>query len=216
MQSILDLREFAEFTLSVIRWFVQPHVLPLAGAVAAVASAFAVNPWEWVRSPFKSLGWALRVVVVWLIIVWLIGSAIGGRGTSTGSQGSGTQTAAVQSESAGGQLQSGGVAPQRFGPLNIRFLSLTDNPALARPFCCQLAVGDRTETVEATSMAGMKEQFKSKLDVLAKTRPFASVILEKAPFPGESVRDSVADWLHEHDPAIEVDLATPSPKESRR
>jgi hypothetical protein len=185
----------------VLTWLARPCVIPWAGAAAAILGALTVEPKTWLKSPMKSLGRALRVAAVWLLIAWMLscaaqlGSAQGdgegganGAGTSNGTTPMPPPVAVVRSPSPSG-------TPEHVD-LVVSFVPSPGNPTAAQDFSCdifQKGTGKKTE-IRARDMHDFDKLLGQLLHFILREAPKqTTVLIKRSPFPGENAVRRVGD-----------------------
>jgi hypothetical protein len=188
-----------------LRWFIRPSVIPWLGAVAAVIAALTVEPKTWLKSVKITLGRVLQVAGVWLIValllhfLWYAGC---GRGRGPGE---GDGSSAGKTNNTRPTEPPVTVSPEEFPSnlpksvdLMIRFVPSPGNPAVAQDFSCDLLQKDAENKgkkieIRAQSMQEFVELLVAQLQNLNLHQQQPTILIQRSPFPGESVVQRVGD-----------------------
>jgi hypothetical protein len=199
--------EFLTWIGELLGWLISPSMLPCAGAVAAVIAALTVEPKTWLKSPLKSVGRALRVAAIWLVIAWMLSSAArlgsgrgGGEGEEDGSETgktNGNTLAVPPINVVPGQFPSG--TPEHVD-LVVSFVPSPGNGLVAQDFSCDLLHKGMDKKATKTEIRARDMQEFDKLlvqqfrDLKGPEAPKPlTVLIKRMPFPGENVMRRVAD-----------------------
>jgi len=173
--------------------------------VAAIIAALTVEPKTWLKSPWKSVGRAMRIAVVFLIVAWMLSSVAqlgSGRGSGKGG-GSDSKTGKTNGNKSvtvvPGQFPSG--TPEHVD-LVVSFVPSAANQSVAQDFSCDLLHKGPEKKVTKIEIRGKDMQEFDKLlvqqlrDVSSTKAPERlTVHIKRSPFPGESVVRRVGDKL---------------------
>lgn len=190
-----------------LTWLTSPSIVPWAGAVAAIIAALTVEPKTWLKSPWKSVGRAMRVAVVFLIVAWVLSSVArlgSGRGSDEG-DGNDSGTGKTNGNTSvtppvtvvPGQFPSG--TPEHVD-LVVSFVPSAANQSVAQDFSCDLLHKGPEKKATKIEIRGRDMQEFDKLLVqqlrdvsLPKAPKRLTVLIKRSPFPGENVVRRVGD-----------------------
>lgn len=193
-------------------WLIRPYL----GAAAAVLAAVTVRLLTWFN-PLRAARRVVQVSAVWLLVAWLVvmsngeGFGFGGRGQG----GSGTSTGAGPGDAPGEWRSRPGVTivsgefPRGLSPnvvVQVRFVPLATDPAVARDFACDVLVrtDGRIAEIRTATMGQFLAELRQVLGDVAVPRnvrePLASV--RGKPYPGDGVLRKVEAVLHETQPRL--------------
>ena len=190
-----------------LTWLTSPSIVPWAGVVAAIIAGLTVEPKTWLKSPLKSIGRALRVAVVFLIVAWILSSFARldtGRGSGEGDgNDSGTGKANGNTPVTApvtvvfGQFPSG--TPEHVD-LVVSFVPSAANQSVAQDFSCDLLYKGTEKTATKIEIRGRDMLEFDKLLVqqlrdlqLPPAPQRLTVQIKRSPFPGENVVRRVGD-----------------------
>ncbi|MEI7687993.1 MAG: hypothetical protein WCL32_23545, partial [Planctomycetota bacterium] len=190
-----------------LSWLTSPSIVPWAGVVAAIIAALTIEPKTWLKSPLKSVGRALRVAVVFLIVAWMIssGARLGsGRGSGEGQgEASGTGKAngitpiTLPLTVVPGQFPSG--TPEHID-LVVSFVPSPGNQMVAQDFSCDLLRKNNDKNATKTEIRARDMQEFDKLLVQQlrdmnnpEIQKRFAVLVRRSPFPGENVMRRVVE-----------------------
>lgn len=184
----------------IVTWFTTSSVIPWAGALAAIIASLTVEPKTWLKSPVKSIGRALIVATVWLVVAWLLCSTAqlgSGRGSGKGPQGgsetrSSTDTAAVPPPvpEIPGHFPPG--TPEHVD-LILRFIPSTTNQLAAQEFSCDLHFKGKQNNgtgiqIRTSDMHEFDKLLIQQLRNIGNQSPKQlTILIARSPFPGENV-----------------------------
>lgn len=188
-------------------WLTSPSLIPWAGAVAAIIAALTVEPKTWLKSPLKSVGRALRVAVIFLVIAWMLSSVArlgSGRGSGEG-DGNDSGTGKTNGNTpvtppvtvVPGQFPSG--TPEHVD-LVVSFVPSAANQSVAQDFSCDLLHKGTEKKATKIEIRGRDMHEFDKLLVqqlrhlnLPEASKRMTVLIKRSPFPGENVLRRVED-----------------------
>jgi len=191
-----------------LTWLTSPSIVPWAGVVAAIIAALTVEPKTWLKPPLKkSVGRALRVAVVFLIVAWMLSSSArlgSGRGSGEG-DGNDSGTGKTNGNTpvtppitvVPGQFPSD--TPEHID-LVVSFVPSAANQSVAQEFACDLLHKGTEKKVTKIKIRGRDMHEFDKLLVeqlrnlnLPKAPKRLTVLIKRSPFPGENVVRRVGD-----------------------
>lgn len=206
MELLTGVWDFVTFIRELLTWFTRPSIMPWVGALAAIAAAITIETSTWLKSPLGSVGRALRVAFVFLVIAWMLNSIARIGSTNGNGQGSGegggdksaTNTTYGDAVTTTAAASAPGQAPSEIAEnvdLIIGFVASPANPSIAQSFACNLVWrldkrGERTFEIRATNMEAFDKLIERRLreQNLPETSKPITVLIKRVPDPGESVR----------------------------
>jgi len=199
---------------SVWQWLSTPSVCPWVGVVAAIIAAIALEPLNWLKSPWEFVSRIIKVSIAWLLVAFFL-SAIVQVGAGSGGQGEVTRSAQTETLIAGskGVLAASRDTQIPTGPsiiAVIRFLPSVTDQKMAQAFSCDVFAGNgksvRPSLIRATSMPEFEGQLRKTLTEVAVpnnvSRPEIHVL--RVPYPGENVLRKVCDIAANAVPTAQV------------
>ncbi|MCS6896442.1 MAG: hypothetical protein NZM29_00585 [Nitrospira sp.] len=186
-----------------LTWLTSPSIVPWEGVVAAIVAALTVEPKTWLKARFKSVGRALRVAVVFLIVAWMfssvarLGSGEGdGNDFGTGKTNDNTPVTPPV-KAVPGQFPSG--TPKHVD-LVVSFVPSAANQSVAQEFSCDLLHKGTEKEALKIEIRGRDMHDFDKLLVkqlrlvnLPEAPKRVTVLIKRSPFPGENVVRRVED-----------------------
>jgi hypothetical protein len=216
-----------EFTVESLTWISElltwvgsPSIVPWVGVAGAITAAVTVEPKTWLKSPWNSVGRALQVAVVFLIVAWMLNSvARPGSGTGSG-KGDGNESEKGKANPNAPVAPPVNVVPGQFpsGTLEhvdvvVAFVPSASNQSFAQDFSCDLHYKDARNKatkfeIRAKDMAEFYTLLEQQLGGLnpADTPKGLTVLIHRSPFPGENVLRRVRDIIQEVLPVSTVEF----------
>lgn len=184
----------------IVTWFTTASVIPWAGALAAIIAALTVEPKTWLKSPVKSIGRALIVMGVWLVVAWVLCAAAqlgSGQGSGKGQEGGsekgssqGTMPETPPAPVIPGQFPSG--TPEHVDVV-FRFIPSVANQLAAQEFSCDLLYKSSDNNGNGIQIRARDMHEFDKL-LIQQLRHIGNqgsrqltILIARSPFPGENV-----------------------------
>lgn len=198
--------QYFSWITELLTWISGPSVIPWLGAVVAFVSVLFLEPQALLKCPAKSVGRAVLVAALWLIIIWLIGWSAASFGLY-GRGGQGNNNAPQKSGAEGSVAPAPAVAtvPREFpfempedAAILITFVGSPANPSQSLSYACDLIVKDSQERIEirAKNMKEFEILLVQQLRNVDLPQPESTIVIRPTPFPGMNVLRLVREKIY--------------------